>query len=144
MSPNELSFGSTASWKDIYGYPRPGAEQLIKGDFYDIFGAAYKTGCIGSERNPAVHGRKKKNLTAAFSAKSLAAQEQIIQSCLDGFVGKLGPLSSKSGGRGVDVVEWLEMAAFDILGEMAFGEGFGCIEKGNVKMDLFKLALVQG
>lgn len=97
-----------------------------------MFGAAYKTGCIGSERDPAVHARKKRNLTAAFSAKALAGQESIVQNCLDNFVEKLGPLSRKSEGKGINVVHWVEMAIFDILGEMAFGEGFGCIEKGNV------------
>jgi hypothetical protein len=46
-------------------------------------------------------------------------------------VEKIGPLSRKRGGQGINVVEWLEMITFDILGEMAFGEGFGCVERGN-------------
>ncbi|KAK3684172.1 cytochrome P450 [Podospora appendiculata] len=29
--------------------------------------------------------------------------------------------------RGINIVEWLEMNSFDLLGEMAFGESFGCI-----------------
>ncbi|KAK4210068.1 cytochrome P450 [Rhypophila decipiens] len=138
ISPNELSFASTASWKAIYGYPPAGQDQLIKGEFYDIFGAAYKTGCIGSERDPAVHSRKKKKLTAAFSSKALADQEPIVQACLDRFVDKLGPMSQKSDGKGINVVLWLEMITFDILGEMAFGEGFDCVqnEKHHAWMDL--------
>ncbi|KAF3760420.1 hypothetical protein M406DRAFT_52939 [Cryphonectria parasitica EP155] len=128
VSPNELSFASAASWKAIYGFPPPGSAHLIKGEFYDVFGGAYKTGCIGSERDPATHALKKKNLTAAFSAKALAAQEPIVQACLDRFINKLGPLSKDSRGKGIDVAVWLEMAAFDILGEMGFGEGFGCVE----------------
>ena len=130
VSPNELSFGSVNSWKAIYGFPPLGTDHLIKGEFYDIYGSGFKTGCIGSERNPSVHARKKKNLTAAFSVKALAAQESIVQECLDRFVDKLGPLTKKSGGKGINVVHWLEMIAFDILGEMAFGEGFGCVESG--------------
>lgn len=142
VSPNELSFASTTSWKAIYGLPAPGQEQLIKGELYDIFGAAYKTGCIGSERDPAVHSRKKKNLTAAFSSKALAGQESIVQACLDGFITKLGPLSRESGGQGINVVKWLEMVIFDILGEMAFGESFGCVEKGNVENVLVLLIIL--
>ncbi|KAK1772874.1 cytochrome P450 [Phialemonium atrogriseum] len=129
VSPNELSFGSVNSWKAIYGFPSPGAEHLIKGEFYDIYGSGFKTGCIGSERDPAVHARKKRNLTADFSPKALAAQESIVQGCLDRFVDKLGPLTRKGGGKGINMADWLEMVAFDILGEMAFGEGFGCVEK---------------
>ena len=29
----------------------------------------------------------------------------------------------------IDMTKWFEMVAFDILGEMAFGESFGCIEQ---------------
>ncbi|GAB1318222.1 hypothetical protein MFIFM68171_08432 [Madurella fahalii] len=80
VSPNELSFASVSSWKAIYGYPPPKADLL---------------------RDPAVHARKKRDLTAAFSVKALAAQESIVQRCLDGFMDKLGPLSQKSGGKGI-------------------------------------------
>ncbi|KAK2755484.1 hypothetical protein FQN54_006421 [Arachnomyces sp. PD_36] len=129
VSPNELSFASADSWKAIYGAPNGNRTHLIKGEFYDIYGAGFKTGCIGSERNPKVHAQKKKNLTPAFSTKALQAQEPIIQRCIDEFVGKLGPKSKESSKGGLDVVEWYEMIAFDVLGEMAFGESFGCIKR---------------
>ncbi|KAL4756118.1 uncharacterized protein BDW70DRAFT_164798 [Aspergillus foveolatus] len=77
VSPNELSFASVESWKAIYGPPVGGRSHLIKGEFYDIYGAVFKTGCIGSERDPKVHAQKKKNLTPAFSMKALQAQESI-------------------------------------------------------------------
>lgn len=102
---------------------------LIKGEFYDIYGAGFKTGCIGSERTPKVHAQKKKNLTPAFSTKALQAQDGIIQRCIDAFVDKISTLSGQTG---LDVVEWYEMLAFDILGEMAFGESFHCIERGKL------------
>lgn len=78
-----------------------------------------------------VHAHKKKNLLAAFSPRALAAQEDIIQRCTDAFVAKIGPLSRK-GDNGVDMVDWFEMNAFDLLGEMAFGEGFGCVAEGEL------------
>lgn len=84
VSPNELSFASVSSWNAIYGYPPSGQGQLIKGEFYDIYGAGFKTGCIGSERNPAEHSRKKKGLTAAFSVKALEQQEAVVQDVVDG------------------------------------------------------------
>ncbi|KAJ3568839.1 hypothetical protein NPX13_g6283 [Xylaria arbuscula] len=137
VSPNELSFSSLQSYRDIYGFPSPGSEQCVKSDFYDIFGNGFKTGCIGSERNPKVHARKKKNLLAAFSAKALTAQEDIVQRCIDDFVSKIGIISQKSP-EGINLVEWFEMSSFDLLGEMAFGESFGCIqsEKHHFWIDL--------
>ena len=32
--------------------------------------------------------------------------------------------------RGLDMSKWYEMGAFDVLGDMAFGESFHCIESG--------------
>ncbi|KAI1091695.1 putative cytochrome P450 [Rostrohypoxylon terebratum] len=137
VSPNELSFASLQSYQDIYGFPPAGQAQFVKSDFYDVFGSGFKTGCIGSERDPKVHAAKKKNLLAAFSPRSLAAQESIIQGCTDAFVAKVGPLSRKNE-AGIDMVKWFEMNAFDLLGEMAFGESFGCIaeEKHHFWIDL--------
>jgi hypothetical protein len=125
-----LSFASLQSYKDIYGFPPPGSEQCIKSDFYDIFGNGFRTGCIGSERNPKIHAKKKKNLLAAFSAKALAAQEDTIQGCIDSFVSKIGSIQESS--KGINLVEWFEMSSFDLLGEMAFGESFGCIQSGLI------------
>lgn len=85
---------------------------------------------MGSERDPKVHARKKKNLTAAFSTRALGEQEGLVQEVINRFVGKIGrsDLGAKDGG--VDLTEWYEMVAFDVLGEMAFGEGFQCVENG--------------
>jgi len=94
-----------------------------------MYGSGFKTGCIGSERNPQEHAQKKRDLSAAFSTKSLSQQEEIIQRCIDGFITKIGDCSSRSA-DGINMVKWYEMVAFDAMGEMAFGESFHCIEKG--------------
>jgi len=73
----------------------------------------------------------------AFSPQSLAAQESIIQRCTDAFITKVGTLSQKNK-LGINIVEWLEMNSFDLLGEMAFGENFGCIAEGKIPVALFQ------
>lgn len=129
VSPNELSFASVDSWQAIYGFPPSGQNHLIKSEFYDIFGAGFQVPCIGSERSPSEHSRKKRTLAAVFSTKALTAQEHIVQRCWDDFVAKIGQVSQRSP-QGINVAKWFEMAAFDVLGEMAFGESFGCVENG--------------
>lgn len=47
-----------------------------------------------------------------------------------GLWGRLEGRDWRGGEGGVDLTEWFEMVAFDVLGEMAFGEGFGCVENG--------------
>lgn len=126
VSPNELSFASVSSWKEIYGHPTASRPAIPKATFYDIYGASFKSGCIGSERNPRTHGRMRKSLSAAFSTKALLEQEPIVQGVVDAFCDKLGTIGAKP--EGLNMTKWFEMVAFDLLGEMAFGEGFGAIE----------------
>lgn len=128
VSPNELSFASATSWKGIYGHPIKGTSALIKSEWYEMYGSGYDSLCVGSERDPQNHARMKKSLASAFSTQALLDQEKIIQRCIDGFVDKVGHGSKRE--NGVNVSDWYEMIAFDILGEMAFGETFHCIESG--------------
>lgn len=94
-----------------------------------MFGSGYDSSCIVSEKDPRNHARMRKSLSAAFSTKALSEQETIIQGCVNGFIDKIAQVTG--GPKGIDVVEWYEMIGFDILGEMAFGESFHCVEKGN-------------
>ncbi|KAH7323011.1 cytochrome P450 [Stachybotrys elegans] len=126
VSPNELSFGSAGAFKDIYGNKPPGEPKVIKNEFYDMFGAGFSEPCLASERDPRKAGQKRGLFAHAFSAKGLMEQEEIMQRCIDQFILKLGKTGTKP--EGVNLVKWLEMVAFDILGEMAFGESFHCLE----------------
>ncbi|TRX98016.1 hypothetical protein FHL15_001226 [Xylaria flabelliformis] len=132
VSPNELSFASVDSWEAIYGFRAPGESHFIKSEFYDNFGSGFNSTCIGSERDPKRHVQKKKDLIGAFSTRALNDQEALVQQCWDHFIEKIGPLSQHAPG-GIDIVKWFEMAAFDALGEMAFGESFHCLEKDNLR-----------
>ena len=78
---------------------------LVKSDFYEIFGAGFDSGCIGSERDPARHAGMKRFLVPAFSTKALSDQEDIVQGCVDDFITKL----KTAGGTGKD---GLDMTVF--------------------------------
>jgi hypothetical protein len=71
----------------------------------------------------------RKSLTPAFSTKALVEQESIVQSCIDEFINKVGEEGTRE--KGLNMTKWFEMLAFDILGEMAFGETFHCIQNGE-------------
>ncbi|KAF2969303.1 hypothetical protein GQX73_g4289 [Xylaria multiplex] len=137
VSPNELSFSTVQSYRDIYGFPPPGGQHCIKSEMYDIVGSGFKIADIVSERDPQAHARKKKYLTPAFSPRALASQEAVIHRCLDAFVSKIGPVSQRSP-QGINMVSWFEMSSFDLFGEMSFGESFDCIaeEKRHFWIDM--------
>ncbi|EMF14032.1 cytochrome P450 [Sphaerulina musiva SO2202] len=129
VSPNELSFASVESWKAIYGHRSGGAPTPIKSEFYDIYGAGFKSLCIGSERDPHKHGQMRSMLSAAFSTKSLRDQEYLISSAVDEFIMRLGEADFQA--QGLNMTKWYEMIAFDSVGEMAFGQSFGSIKAGT-------------
>ncbi|KAJ5058638.1 cytochrome P450 [Bipolaris maydis] len=115
VSPNELSFASVESWKAIYGHRVGGAPTPIKSEFYDVFGAGFKSLCIGSERDPHEHGRMRKMLSAAFSTRVLLEQEDIITKAVDQFIDKLGTDGVQV--NGLNMTKWYEMVAFDTVGK---------------------------
>ena len=71
----------------------------------------------------------KTSLSPAFSTKALLEQEDLVTKVVDSFITRVG----RDGGPatdGLNMTKWYEMLAFDVLGEMAFGESFHCIENG--------------
>lgn len=141
VSPNELSFASVPSWKDIYG-PWPGKEPFPKSEFYDMYGAGFSTPCVGSERDPKEHSRKKRSLASSFTKKALSEQETIVQRCVNSFITKIGEEGKEE--KGLNMTDWCDMVSFDILGEMAFGESFGCVESCELRCNqrLFGIELI--
>ncbi|KAK4159872.1 cytochrome P450 [Cladorrhinum sp. PSN259] len=132
LCPNELSFATVESWKAIYS-PRVSSNRPLvatKSKFYDMFGAGFSSSCVGSERDPHIHARMRRMLNPAFSTKALLAQEDIITGVIDLFVEKLGQLGGP-GTNGLNMSQWYEMVAFDIMGELAIGESFHGVENGK-------------
>ena len=125
-APNELSFNTAQSWKDIYDF-RQGHRPFVKSEFYDGGSFADQCGSIVSERDPSVHGKMRKSLSHAFSQRSLTEQESLISTVVDQFVDQIG----KTGTEGLDIVDWYTMMTFDIIGDLAFGETFQGIESGQ-------------
>lgn len=126
VAPNELSFNSAQSWKDIYGI-RQGGRTFIKSEFYDGGSFADQAHSIVSERNVVEHGKMRKYLSHAFSKKSLVEQEPLIAEKVDMFVDSLG----KQRNQTVNIVEWFNIMTLDIIGALAFGENFRGLESGK-------------
>ncbi|KAJ0344631.1 hypothetical protein COL154_004425 [Colletotrichum chrysophilum] len=128
VSPNELSFDNEAAWKDIYG-SRPGHKNFHKdpihvGSIQSVPGVSTIT-----MANDADHARQRRALSHAFSTKALLEQEYIVKSYIDVFSLKMR--ESAKLGKPVNVVDWFAYTMFDIIGDMALGEPFGCLTSGG-------------
>ncbi|KAI0516779.1 cytochrome P450 [Xylaria bambusicola] len=126
-APNELSFNSSQSFKDIYGL-RQGHKVFIKGEFYagGTF-AARGVSSIISERDPTQHGHMRRLLAHAFSLTSLKEQEELIIETIDRFI-ELVKSKACVQGEVFDISKGYERMAFDIIGDLAFGQKFGALE----------------
>lgn len=128
VSPNELSFCSPGAWTAIYAPNNKGVAKILKNEFYDMFGAGFEVQSLGTERDPVLAQEKRSLFSSALSARGLAQQEPIMHKNINLFVGKLSKLGNTE--KGIDMTKWFIYLGFDILGDMAFGDSFGCIERG--------------
>ncbi|KAF2763809.1 cytochrome P450 monooxygenase-like protein [Teratosphaeria nubilosa] len=126
IAPNELSFNRAQSWQDIYTV-RHGALPFIKSEFYEGGNFAAEALSIVSERDPERHARMRRYLSNAFSDRSLKEQEPLIQGVVDELIAKLAAFDA----QGTDMVMWFNLATFDIIGSLAFGETFGGVASGT-------------
>ncbi|KAF4637596.1 hypothetical protein G7Y89_g479 [Cudoniella acicularis] len=128
ISPNELSFTSAQAWEDIYGFKTGGHAQLPKdpihlGSVDPLNGFAPITLLNGVE-----HGRQRRAWSYAFSERALLENEGHIQGYVDKLINHLRQRECEE----VDLASWLSMTTFDIIGDLAFGESFGCLGKDNL------------
>lgn len=138
-APNELSFNSVGSWKDIYGF-RQGHLPFIKSPFYDGGSFADQAHSIVSERDPAIHGTMRKYLSHAFSDRSLKEQEDLVGEIVDEFITQLG--LNSSGEEGLDIVFWFNLTTFDIIGSLAFGESFEGLKSGELRILMRRVSIL--
>jgi cytochrome P450 len=128
VSPTELSFNSVQAWEDIYGH-RPGHVNFHKdpvhvGSVEPMQGVTTLT--MADDAN---HARQRRALAHSFSQKALVEQEGIIQDYVSMLIKNLNRLEQKR--EVFNMVNWLNFTTFDIIGDLAFGEPFGCLEFGE-------------
>lgn len=128
VSPGELHFNTAQAWQDIYGH-RNGHVNFHKdpihvGSVEPIIGVSTLT--MSDDDN---HARQRRALAHSFSQKALSEQEHIIHGYVDTFIAQLGKMAAKD--KQFNMVDWLNFTTFDIIGDLAFGEPFGCLEDGE-------------
>jgi hypothetical protein len=66
----------------------------------------------------------------AFSEKALSGQEPIIKHYVDLLTLQLHQQAERPNGSVVDMVRWYNFTTFDIIGDLALGQPFGCLRDG--------------
>ncbi|KAJ5963689.1 cytochrome P450 [Penicillium vulpinum] len=124
IAPDELSFINGEAWKTIYG-SRPGHGQNPKDT--RIYPPTAKGAPSIILSNDEDHTRFRRTLSHAFSESSLKAQESIVKGYVDLLIQRLHE-NADNGNNSLDMVAWYNFTTFDVIGDMAFGESFNCLE----------------
>ena len=123
IGPNDLSYGDESAWKDVWAHRQGHAEFPKKLNPTPVNGVQ---GIIGAERE--AHSRFRRLLSHAFSAQGLQEQEPRIKEYVDLLVQGLAVHGQE---RPVDMVGWFNWTTFDLIGDLAFGESFGCLKNAR-------------
>lgn len=128
VSPNELAFNSVQAWEDVYGFKTGGRQNMHKdpihvGSVDPLPGASTLT--MADDAN---HTRQRRALAHSFSEKALKEQEYIIQHYIDKLIANFSHMADVA--EELNFVNWLNFTTFDIIGDLAFGEPFGCLDMG--------------
>jgi len=82
--------------------------------------------------DPSDHARMRKDVASAFSEKAVRAQEGLIEQYATKLVSSLEQVVSNSEkGVVLDITGRINFAAFDCIGDLAFGESFNCLESND-------------
>ncbi|KAH6608284.1 hypothetical protein Trco_004597, partial [Trichoderma cornu-damae] len=125
VAPNFLSFSHPDAGTELRGHRKPGEPEHQK----DPFRAEVNThNIIGANRMD--HSRFRRSMANGFSHQAMLDQEPIIRAYVDRLMACLGR-DGANGTQQIDMVRWFNYTTFDIIGDLSFGESFGCLHSSN-------------
>ncbi|KAJ5628016.1 hypothetical protein N7490_010244 [Penicillium lividum] len=124
IAPDELAFSHPDAWKDIMGH-KNGKPEMAKASWF--YRPTDEPLHIVNE-DIDEHKRLRRQMAHGFSEKSMRGQEPMIRKYVDMLLDRLRENCEKGS---VVISDWYNFTTFDIIGDLAFGESFGCLEGSN-------------
>jgi hypothetical protein len=120
VGPSELSIIHPKAIDAIYS----SSSRCIKADWYDLSAPALS---LQTTRDQTVHDKRRRVWSAAFSDKMLRNYEQRIRIYRQKLIDRLMEMENER----VDIRKWFNLYSFDVMGDLAFGQGFESLERGH-------------
>ncbi|MCJ1231843.1 hypothetical protein MMC12_008522, partial [Toensbergia leucococca] len=117
IGSSDLSIVHSRAVSAIYGL----GSKCTKAAFYDL---TYPVQSLHTVRSRAVHDRRRRIWSAAFSEKALRGYEERMRVFQDQLIAQIRTF----GGQPVNVTEWLSLYSFDVMGDLAFGTSFNMLK----------------
>lgn len=125
IAPDEVSYAREDIWRDAFGRnPLPRNPTFFKtppGQPDNLVMTA----------SPGASSRMRQVVMPAFTERALAKQEPTIQAYTDSLIAGLSRealLNDNSAGAIINIVDWINWYAFDLVGELGFGESFDSLK----------------
>jgi cytochrome P450 len=125
VAPNELSFSDPNAWNDIMGHRKKGQGENGKDS---VFWERQPHAIIGADREN--HTKIRRVLAHGFSNQAMVDQQPLIGHYVDLLIERLRE-KSKNGTEPLNMVSWYNWTTFDIIGDLVFGESFGCLDSSS-------------
>lgn len=127
ISPNEVSCADPDAIPKIYPNHRP----LQKTDFYPIWGRPSISNQPDSFTctDERVHSQYRRIVNPVYTLSNVLKSEEYLDGCINLFIERLGEYADVQ--KAIDLGHWLQMFAFDVIGEIFFGRMFGFMEESH-------------
>ncbi|KAG8860563.1 hypothetical protein FRB96_003817 [Tulasnella sp. 330] len=141
IAPNHISISDPDALQVVYAH----GNGTLKTEFYDAF-VSIRRGLFNT-RDRAEHTRKRKVISHIFSPKNVAEFEPNVRSAMAQLFVQLDKICSapdrtksvlgsnyfriKEGRAWLDILPWFNYVAFDVIGDLVFGQPFGMIESAQ-------------
>ncbi|KAL2867498.1 cytochrome P450 [Aspergillus lucknowensis] len=123
IKPDEISYANAQAWRDVHAHV-PGRPEFLKDPIrLPLAPNGVMSILVSDTRN---HARFRSLFGHAFSDKGLRAQEPTIARYADLLVEVLREVADT--GRSVEMVRYFNMAIFDSIGALSFGESFDSLK----------------
>lgn len=117
--PNEVSVSDLNAIKTIYG----AGTRFRKSDWYAVWQGHRKFDLFG-ERDEKIHGSQRRLVSRAYAMESLKDLEPYVNNAVHTFLDNMAQRQDQV----IDMGNWVQLFAFDIIGEMTFSKAFGFMD----------------
>ncbi|OJJ58292.1 hypothetical protein ASPSYDRAFT_152542 [Aspergillus sydowii CBS 593.65] len=126
IAPDHYSISDRAALKTIYGT----GTKFAKSAWYEGWKHPDpERWTLFPDRDIKRHGETRKRFSSLYSMSSLVHYEEFVDQCADVFFQRLGEFAERD--AKFNLGEWLQFYAFDVIGEITYGQRFGFLDRGH-------------
>ncbi|KAL4876467.1 cytochrome P450 [Aspergillus karnatakaensis] len=126
IAPDHYSISDRAAIKTIYGT----GTKFAKAAWYEGWKHPDpERWTLFPDRDIRRHGETRKRFSSLYSMSSLVHYEEFVDQCADVYFQRLSEFAERD--VKFNLGEWFQFYAFDVIGEITYGQRFGFLDKGH-------------